>query len=222
MIEGILEDQREGIRVFLEDGIAEGRSPKSIALDLVGRLENGKRVGGIIGLNSQQVDAAIRAARELASGDPSQMLNYLRRQRRDARFDRIVRKAIAEGKPVAKADVERIVDRYKDRLLQARGETIARTEALNALRAGRHEGFRQLVDAGAVVDVTWLATGDGRTRDSHVALHGVKLRFGTPFVSPATGALMDFPGDASHGAPGEDVIQCRCYAEYRVIRDANG
>lgn len=148
------------------------------------------------------------------------MRNYLTRARRDKLFDRLVAKAIKDGKPVAKADVDRIVGRYKDRLLQLRGETIARNETLAGLNAGKEEGIRQLIDAGKVqrsqVKKVWRATGDSRTRDSHMALNGVEAGIDEAFTSPLTGAQMMFPHDTSLGAPASETIQCRCYMELKI------
>jgi len=62
----------------------------------------------------------------------------------------------------------------------------------------------------------WKATGDGRTRDSHLALHGESVGWDEPFISPATGLPMMHPGDTSMGATGRDVIQCRCYMQTRI------
>ena len=215
MIEGITREGLESARAVIQAGLAEGRNPTDIARDLVGRMEGGKRVGGIIGLNSQQTEAAIQARAELTRLDPA----YFQRKRRDARFDPLVRRAIRDGKPLSQADIDRIAGRYKDRLLKLRGDTIARTEALNALRAGRHEGYEQLIESGAVrrdqVKVTWRATGDARTRDTHMAMQGQQITFGQLFTSPS-GARLEYPGDVTHGAPGSETIQCRCFAEYRV------
>lgn len=193
----------------------------------MGRINRatGKREGGIIGLNSQQTDAVIRAARELASGDPTQMLNYLGRKRRDARFDGLVRKAMEAGKPLSQADIDKITGRYKDRLLKLRGETIARTEMLNGLRAGRHEQWQQAIEKGLDanrVRVTWGATGDARTRDTHMLLNKTKVKFGQVFTT-LTGVRMAYPGDVTQ--PGNnakllaaETIQCRCYAAYSIVR----
>lgn len=210
------------MRLVLEAGQTEGRNPRATALDIVGRLNRatGRREGGILGLNSAQTDAVIRARQELLSGDPAQLRNYLTRARRDKRFDRIINKAIRDGKPVARADVDAITGRYKDRLLQLRGETIARTETLAGLNAGKEESIRQLIEAGKVqrtqVKKIWRATGDDRTRDSHMALNGAEIGIDEAFTSPLTGAQMMFPHDTSRGAPASEVIGCRCYMEFKI------
>jgi hypothetical protein len=222
LIEGILEDSKEAVRLAVEAGQREGLNPRATALEITGRINRatGLREGGILGLNSAQTDAVIRARAELLSGDPAQMRNYLTRGRRDARFDRLVQKAIKNGKPLSRADVDRITGRYKDRLLALRGEVIARNETLAGLNAGKEEGIRQLVDAGKVqrsqVKKIWRATGDDRTRDSHLALNGVEAGLDEPFISPLTGAQMMYPHDTSRGAPASEIIQCRCFYEVKI------
>lgn len=202
--------------------MAAGQNPRSTALEVIGRVNRatGRREGGIIGLTSGQAGYVQNARDELLSGDPARMRAYLDRQLRDRRFDTLVLRAIREGRPVSAADVDRIAGRYADRLLAYRGEVIARTETIASTHAGQREGFQQLIDSGRIrasqVRKIWKATGDKRTRDSHMALHGESVGWGEAFISPATGAPMMHPGDTSLGARGEDTIQCRCWMETRV------
>lgn len=202
--------------------MVEGRNPRSTALDITGRINKatGLREGGILGLSSTQTDAVIRARQELLSGDPAQLRNYLTRQRRDARFDRHIMRAIKDGKPLPASEVDRITGRYKDRLLALRGEMIARNETLASLNAGKEEGIRQLIDSGKVqrsaVTKRWRATGDDRTRDSHLALNDVEVGIDQPFISPLTGAQMMYPHDISRGAPASEIIGCRCFYEIKI------
>jgi len=222
-----VDDQRRTIRSALVQGQEAGRNPRNTALDIVGRInrDTGRRQGGLLGLTSQQAQWVQSARSELASGDPAQMRNYLGRKQRDKRFDSLVRRAIADERPVSSADINRLVGRYSDSLLRLRGETIARTETLTSAHAGQMEGMQQLIESGKVqasnVRRIWKATGDGRTRDSHLALHGESVGWNEAFTSPMTGASMMHPGDATMGAPGEDTIQCRCYMEVRVDYLAN-
>lgn len=210
-----MQDQRQAVRTVLEAGLNAGRNPRSVALELVGRIENGKRTGGIVGLTSGQAQYVLNARRQLEDLDAG----YFDRALRDKRFDRIVRKAIADGKPIAKADVDKIAGRYADRLLNYRGEVIARTEMIAALHAGQYEGMRQLIETGKVradqVTKVWSATGDGRTRDTHLAMNGQGVRFDRPFISPS-GAQMRYPHDESLGAPADEIIACRCHMTLKV------
>jgi len=222
LITEIIEDQRKAVRGALEEGVQAGRNPRQTALDVVGRINRatGKREGGVIGLTSQQSGWVTRAQAELESGDPVQLRNYLNRERRDRRYDRRVMRAIREERPLPQADVQQMTRRYSSRLLAYRGEVVARTESIHAAHAGQRVGMQQLIDAGRVqasqVRKIWQATGDGRTRESHLMLHGESVGWDEPFISPVTGLPMMHPGDTSMGAAGRDTIQCRCFMETRV------
>lgn len=218
LVTRIVEDQRSAIRVYLSEGMALGRNPTQTALDVVGRVGGaGRRTGGIIGLTEQQALFVARARAELS--DPAAMAKYLGRKRRDKRFDAAVRKAMKEGRPLSPEMIDKIAGRYADRLLQLRGETLARTETLTAMNTARYESYRQAIEAGDLdptsVEKTWGATGDDRTRDSHEAINGQVRPFGEPFVTPS-GALMRYPGDTELGAGVEETIQCRCQGIYRI------
>ena len=176
-----------------------------------------RRRGGLIGLHSRQADW-VRAMRADLS-DPESLSAYFDRRARDKRFDRTIRKAIREGKPLSRNQIDRITGRYADILLRQRGETIARTETIRALNSGRMESIEQLIESGDVtadaVKVVWSATQDARTRDLHRSMHGQEVRHGEAFQSPS-GARLLFPGDTSLGAGGGDTINCRCSTHIRV------
>jgi hypothetical protein len=218
LITEIISDQRRMAQNVIEGAIAQGVNPRTAALDIVGRVDRatGQRQGGFIGLTSQQASFVQNAREQLENLSP----DYFTRKLRDKRFDSVVRKAIAAGEPLSARDIEQISNRYKDRLLKFRGDNIARTESITALRAGRHEGFEQLVDSGNVrpdqITRVWDATGDARTREDHLEMDGQEVvGFDAPFIAP-DGSRMMFPGDTSLGAPGEQTIQCRCFERIRV------
>ncbi len=220
LIGGIVEDQRLLVRQHLVRGMAAGRNPRQSALELVGRIgQTGRRTGGVVGLTAQQAQFVANVRQQLASGNPSQMAEYFGRQRRDRRLDGIVKRAIAAGKPVSAADIDKIAGRYADRLLALRGEMIARTESLTAMNAGREEAYRQQIEAGRLAPENviggWSATGDGRTRHSHQAMNGQERPFGQPFQTP-NGAFLRFPGDTALGAGAEEIVACRCTKTYRI------
>jgi hypothetical protein len=217
LITGILDEQRDLIREVLRKGIEKGQSPLKTALDIAGRMKNGKRTGGIIGLDSKKAEWLQSSIDELS--DPAKMPNYLKRKLRDKRFDGIVKRAIRDDKPLKVSDVRKISSRYSDRLLKHRADVIARTETLKSLNAGKYEALEQIVDTGRIereqIVLVWHDTGDSKTRDSHAKMGGQKIKLGEAFVSP-TGARLKFPTDTSLGATGEDVIQCRCWMETRI------
>lgn len=219
LVSRIVDDQREAIRAALTEGLARGENPRRTALDVVGRQSRitGRRVGGIIGITSQQ-DRYVSAARaELESGDPEQMNHYLTRQRRDRRFDAAVKRAIAAGKPVGAETVVRATGRYSDRLLELRGRTLAQNETFAAIGSARNEGFRQAIAAGKVdarfVLKTWRHFTAEHPRMQHVAMRGKEVRFDEPFVM-ADGTRMAFPHDPA--APARHNLGCKCQVDYTI------
>ena len=148
----------------------------------------------------------------------ARMANYFTRARRDKRLDGIVSRAMAEGVPVKASDIDTIAARYSDRLLQLRGETIARTEAITALRAGQLESMMEAQEqAGFTAQESqkvWDDTGDGATRPSHRHADGQKVSIDQPFT--VGGYRLMYPGDSRMGAPAEETINCRCAVRYEV------
>ena len=226
LITGLVDGERQQARDFLADGMARGAHPRSVGLELVGRISRatGERTGGLIGLSPPQ-RAYVQAARiELASADPKLLKHYLTRTRRDRRYDRAVLKAIREGKAIDRATASLMVTRYSARLVQLRGEVIARTEGLPAIHAAKHEAYQQLIDDGRIAEADiergWHTAGDRRVRDTHEAMSGQTVRgLSLPFQSPS-GALLMFPGDTSLGAGAEEIVACRCDESISVRRAA--
>ena len=220
LVTEVLDDTRVMIAQTIRAGLEAGAGPLRTALDIGGRVVNGTRQGGLVGLHSRQAGYVQNMRGELT--DPDSMANYFTRTRRDKRFDGIVRRAMADGKPVAQADIDRMAARYSDRLLALRGETIARTETLKALNAGRQEALDQLIEnpnndvqAEDVVRA-WDSTGeDGKTRQSHLdADKQDPVPQGVPFI--VGGYQMMYPGDTSLGAPAGETVNCRCYSDIRI------
>lgn len=214
LITEITESTQDAVRFLLRDAMTKGRGPRSVALDIVGRIDTrtGVRTGGIVGLHSQDVASANRALAQLRSGDPAEMAKYLRRKARNRNFDSVVRKAIREGRAVPAEQAGKIVSAYQNRLLYQRGETIARTELLQSLHHAQDEAIEQLVESEKLerrqISAEWDASEDGHTRDSHAAANGQRVEGEQTFT--VGGYQMRFPGDRSGGAPAKEVINCRC------------
>ena len=243
----IVEDQRALARSVIRSGLEGGRNPRSVALDIVGRIDRAtkRRTGGFIGLTEQQgryvmnlrdelalspalvdkklnellkvakwQDAPTGAARKEA--ERQVMANYFTRARRDKRLDDIVSRAMADGVPVKASDIDTIAARYSDRLLQLRGETIARTEAITALRAGQLESMMEAQDQAGFLPgemlKEWSDTGDGKTRPGHRHADGQKVPVDQPFI--VDGYRLMYPGDSRMGAPADTTINCRCAVNY--------
>ena len=79
----------------------------------------------------------------------------------------------------------------------------ARTMVTGAENKGRQDSYARADADGIILERTWLATNDSRTRHSHAVLDGETKPIDTPFSN----GLM-YPGDPS-GRP-EEVWNCRC------------
>ncbi|MBN49985.1 MAG: hypothetical protein CMN85_10620 [Spongiibacteraceae bacterium] len=226
LVTRITQAQRDAIRITLESSMRIGRNPRQTALDIVGRVgATGRRSGGIVGLSGPQSQYVSNAREQLLSGDPATMREYFNRTRRDRRFDGIVKRAIAAGKPVASRDVDRIAGRYADRLLEKRGVDIAITESLQSFNAARQEAAQQAIDQGIIdqglTTAVWVHTSSRNPRDFHISMNGQKQPIGVPFQSP-TGAKLMYPGDSSLGAGASDTVRCKCMkrVRYSYLEDA--
>ena len=211
-------DIRQSVRDTLQRGLEQGRNPRNVALDLVGRFnrETGRREGGAVGLNSNQLNWVNSVRQKLVTLDKS----YFEMGLRYTRGDGEVQRAIESGKPLPAETIERLVGRYRENALRYRGETIARTEALAALNRSEYESTRQALAQSdlpvAAARKIWDSAGDGRVRDSHREMDGQAVGIDEPFVSPVTGAQMMHPHDLSLGAPSREVVGCRCHVRYDI------
>lgn len=211
LITRVSDDVRSNIRNIMTQGMEQGRNPRNVALDIVGRYDatTGKRIGGIIGLTKNQ-ETWVRSARlKLEQLDDS----YFEMKLRDARFDSIVRKAIESGQPLTQDTIDKLITRYKDNALKSRAENIARTEIARSLNESEYEATRQAVDSGAIraqaVTREWDSSGDSRVRPAHKVMDGQRVGLEEAFTAPDGQQLM-FPGDTSLGASADLTNGCRC------------
>ena len=217
MVTNIGEGTRVSVRNVISEGVRDGRNPRNIALDIVGRVnrKTGLREGGIVGLNSSQERAVAAMRRDLENLDP----NYFTRTRRATRFDDIIQEMFNGGKVDAET-INKMTGQYKNSLLQLRGETIARDGAIEALNRSEYEALKQAQELGAMgkngVKRAWDSSGpDGRTRPSHLAMDGTIVGLDEAFVFP-NGVTMMHPQDRSLAGANnakdlaKETINCRC------------
>ena len=229
-------DQRDSVQILMRAGLQAGRNPKSIGLDIVGRIgANGRRSGGVLGLNGPQTQylADFRQAlsgplpvgvhrigpdgnpvKKFWIGNDGELQSVY--SRRDKRFDGTVRKAIANETPLDTATVNRLTGRYSDRLLKLRGDTIGRTEALSALNESSDEALRQIVQEGLAppdaVTRIWRHSFSQNERPGHLQMSGQERGINEPFLNPLTGVSLQHPGEG----PASETINCRCMIEHKI------
>ncbi len=85
----------------------------------------------------------------------------------------------------------------------------ARTMTTGAENAGRTDSYKRAAEMGIELEQEWLATLDGRTRDSHRALDGERIPLAKDKWHPSKFSNgCRYPGDPE-GPPWE-VYNCRC------------
>ena len=197
---------RDATRAALQDGIERGLNPVAQA----------RQFRGAIGLTEYQENMVrnFRSAIDNAENRPS---DVFARELRDRRFDPSIERAARTDTPLSAEHKDRMVFRYRERLLKFRAETIARTEALRATHAGIHEAFNQSVESGTFdvgeIERTWNATRDRRVRKDHAAAHGQKRGLNETFL--VGGYALLFPCDPN--GPASQVIKCRCGVATRIV-----
>jgi len=225
LVQTEIEHIKASIRNIVADGITAGRNPKSMALDIVGRVnrKTGQRQGGVIGLTRNQERWVANVRTDLTTLDPRYFTRKLRVKNKAA--DAMVREAIKTGKPLTADQVNKLTGGYANNALRYRGEVIGRTEGLNALRQSNREAHLQAVDMGAAkaedVKRIWDATGDKKTRPEHdqaeTDTRANPIGLDEPFIlTDAGSSQLMFPGDDSLNADPSMTIQCRCIEQYQV------
>lgn len=203
LVREVTKQQRDAIRAALEQGLESGMNPRDVA-----RLFRGS-----IGLTAYQQQTVGNYRRALRTGSS----DALDRSLRDHRFDSTVERAVTGDRVLTRAQIDLMTQRYGERALAARAETIARTEALSAVHAGNFEMYDQAYEDGTLdpqfVTREWNTAADARVRDSHIAMHGQTRGAKEPFLSGDGNKLM-YPGDPS--APASDRIKCRCAVGTRI------
>ncbi len=147
LVKGVSEETRRGIRAAIVRAIREGQPP----------FEAARAIQPMIGLNAQQVQAALNYRAELI--DQGLTLQF----------------------------VDRKVDRYVQKKLRERAKTIARTEVMNALNAGQEESWRQAQRAGLLPKgqkKVWIVTPDDRLCPICEPMRDAVAEVGKPFLIP--------------------------------------
>jgi hypothetical protein len=196
--------QRQAIQSAMAEAMQSGKGPEVAA----------RAFRDAIGLTDRQRQSVGNYRRLLEQHSAE----ALERALRDRRFDASVQRAATTGEPLKAEQVDRMVDRYRDRMIASRADTIARTEGVKAASLGRQEAVAQTLEwsglADDQVEKTWRAIQDKRTRDTHRHLSGQSVTgLQTPFRS-ISGATLQYPGDPA--APLDETINCRCALSYSV------
>ena len=86
--------------------------------------------------------------------------------------------------------------------------TFARTAMTGAQNAGREQSLKDAKSMGLNVVKQWMATLDGRTRDSHAMMDGETIKVGDKWHHYKFSNGLRYPGDPE--GPAREVYNCRC------------
>lgn len=129
---------RDVVRAYIENGLRDGQAPAVIARGL----------RGIIGLAPNQLDAVLNFERALR-GEPGarSALDYALR---DKRFDAVL-KRVKAGE-LTDAQVARMTDAYRRKMLGFHAETVARTTTLDSYKIGQRLAWQNAARVGVIPD----------------------------------------------------------------------
>ena len=230
-ITGFVREQIEVARTVIAEGYAAGKGPRNIGTDLVGRVERpgGARQGGVMGLDAPR-DQRLRKVvdgMQTPEGVQSLVIKHqngnlsLRYKVNKSTANRIL-SAYRKGEAVPEAQRLTSERKYRNALLQARGDTVAQTETANAVLAARDEEWRQVMESEGIQPNQILKTwrhARGVTiyhREDHLAMSGTTVRgIDTPFQFP-DGVRMQYAHDPAGGA--KHNVNCACSVDYQVDR----
>lgn len=206
LVREFTQKQREATRSALLEGVQTGANPRAQA----------RAFRDSIGLTEKQLQTVARYRSGLEAGERRVLDLALR----DKRFDPTIQRAIESGKPLTRTQINRMVDRYRERFIAHRSRVIARTEALRSVHQGKQAMYLQAFENGdldpGLVENEWQTSLRENVRDSHVDMHGQKRPFGENFVS---GAGNQAPHPGAFFVAAED-IQCVCTLSTRITQVA--
>lgn len=206
LVQQISNNTRAAIRQGLQADFIAGRNP----------VDTARTFRANIGLTARQEQAVRNYRNSLENLDR----DALRRRLRDRRSDRTVRRAIDTSVPLSRDRIDTLTNRYRQRFIRHRSETIARTEALRAVNMGSDLSIRQMVEGGFVdpdvVRKHWIYTRDPRTRANHIAIPGLN-----PDGVPVDGVFQTPLGPMRHphdpNGVAANTVNCRCTVTYRFV-----
>lgn len=195
---GLTESSKAGVRAVIERSMAENTNTAQMV----------KEIRQLIGLTEEQAQAVLNFRRQL---EARKNLGFtpVDDRRLSVVEQAMVRQHMQDGSLSVK-QIDDIVERYFQSMLDKRAWDIARTESLNAVNNGQQELWEQGLDQGVFDDNKtrkfWIVTHDDRLRATHAVIPGMNpqgVKIKSQFVTPH--GLVYGPGDRNSG-----FINCRC------------
>jgi len=164
LIREISEETAKSVQAIVLDGFETGRGYTRTAADI-------KKV---VGLTKSQTKVVLNYRKQLETG---QVLGFTYpTDRRIPASDKPAVERRMAGEPMSRQEINDLVNRYHDSMLERRALNIARTEANRASVKGQHALWNNARSEGllpASVKRKWVITPDERLRPSHRQIPGL-------------------------------------------------
>lgn len=188
LIQQISSNTADAIRDVISNAFGEGGHP----------FVQARKIKTFIGLTDRQSKAVLNYRNSLSNA--STLGQSLTRALRDGRFDGTVNTAIRNHSGLPQSQIDKMTQRYTERYIQYRAQTIARTESIRASAKGQHALWDQARKSGLLDDGVrrmWIVSGDPATCDDCLDLDGMEVGLDEEFAP----GVMD---------PGDVHSDCRC------------
>lgn len=195
VINTLKDDVRETVRAHIENGLRDGRAPKSVA----------REIRSIIGLAPNQEQAIRNFRRALEGTNPNASpTDY---QLRDRRFDAALRKG-----ELTADQIDTMTAAYRRRMIAFNANTNARTATLDSYKLGQEISWKNARDNGVIpvgyeLVKTWVQIDRPSKRESHIPLHGETVPFDSAYSNGET-------------VPGEADYNCGCLSRVSLRKVA--
>lgn len=191
LVREVTDNTIRGLRAIVARGLHDGLRNEEIARRILAT--------GSLGLTSKQA-IAVDNFRQAMEGA---LIGEVSEAGIENRF-RIAR-TLNTRRAIARGEIDSVVDRYRERMIEHRASVIAAQEAQVALSRGRLLAWQQGIAQG-IFDASqdlqeWLVTPDERTCPICLPMHGQRQQIGVPFIAGDGRLVM---------VPGETHPTCRC------------
>lgn len=203
LIKQIKADTKEAIREKLITGMTAGDNPIKVAREIKTEIGLTRRQGQAVANYRKELENfhLKNSAKAYGLGNKIDRVNNRQvfkpdtdgtpkdgidlRRLRDFRYDGKLKNALATGKPIPAAQIDKMVEAYARKYRQFRAQTIARTEALRSTNFGVQDAWRQIIETGAapeeLVRRQWIVAKDERTCEVCSPVPKMNPKKGIPF-----------------------------------------
>lgn len=220
----LIPEQLELVRETVLAGFQRGDGPLNIARDIAGRVVNGVRQGGVLGLDAPRAArlSAVTEGMKTAEGvqdlvikgrDGKLRVRYKVNRQTEVR----ILQAYKRGEALSESAQAMSARQYSNALLKDRADTVARSETAQSVMSARREAWVQVMSKKNLppeaVIKCWIHGGGPKDpRPHHVAMSGKQVRgIDTPFEF-SNGASMQMAHDPN--APVSETALCGCSTDF--------